>query len=143
VAAIAARRVQYEGAALAIDYGFYRAAPGATLAAVCRHRPAEILGDPGSADLSAHVDFAALIAAAEAAGAQTYGPVPQGSFLRALGAAERLGALCAAAPADRRRHLESGLARLIDAREMGTLFKVLALASPRLPAPAGFATAAA
>jgi NADH dehydrogenase [ubiquinone] 1 alpha subcomplex assembly factor 7 len=142
-AAIAARLVQYEGAALAIDYGFYPAAPGATLAAVCRHRPAEILGDPGTADLSAHVDFAALIDAAEAAGARTYGPVPQGSFLRALGAAERLGALCAAAPADRRRHLESGLARLIDAREMGTLFKVLALASPRLPAPAGFATAAA
>jgi NADH dehydrogenase [ubiquinone] 1 alpha subcomplex assembly factor 7 len=33
--------------------------------------------------------------------------------------------------------IESGCRRLLDPAEMGTLFKVLALADPSLPAPAG------
>ena len=36
---------------------------------------------------------------------------------------------------------DSGLKRLIDPGEMGNLFKVLALSSPGLPVPAGFAEA--
>ncbi len=136
--AIAARLARHCGAALLIDYGSASSVPGITLAAVREHRPADVLADPGSADLSAHVDFAALAAAANAAGAETYGPVAQGRFLAALGAEARLAALCAAAPPDRRRRLAGGLARLIDPRQMGTLFKVMALASPGLPVPAGF-----
>ena len=34
---------------------------------------------------------------------------------------------------------ESGLQRLLDPRQMGNLFKALALTSPGLPVPAGFA----
>jgi SAM-dependent MidA family methyltransferase len=75
---------------------------------------------------------------AEAAGAAAYGPVPQGEFLAGLGAGARLAALCASAPPDRREMLALGLRRLIDPREMGTLFKAMALVSPALPAPAGF-----
>ena len=135
---IASRLVRHEGAALLIDYGHGVATPGATLAAVRLHRAADALEDPGTADLSAHVDFAAIAVAAVAAGAQAYGPMPQGRFLTALGADARLAALCAGAPRDRRDRLERGLTRLIDPREMGTLFKALALVSPGLPAPAGF-----
>src|SRR5262249_27995957 len=51
------------GAALFIDYGSCEARTGATLAAVRHHRPTGILDDPGNADLSAHVDFAAFAAA--------------------------------------------------------------------------------
>jgi len=47
-----------------------------------RHDPLEA---PGSADLTGHVDFPSLIAAAEEAGAAAFGPVTQGDFLRALG----------------------------------------------------------
>ncbi|HVC51605.1 MAG TPA: SAM-dependent methyltransferase [Stellaceae bacterium] len=136
-AAIAARFARHPGAALVIDYGRDRPAPGTTLAAVRQHRAADVLAAPGTADLSAHVDFAALAEAAAAGGAAVYGPVGQGRFLAGLGAAARLAALCAASP-DRRSGLDAGLARLIDPAEMGTLFKVLALASPGLPAPVGF-----
>ena len=46
---------------------------------------------------------------------------------------------CCGAPIPAQRAaLETGLRRLIDPQEMGTLFKVLALTSPGLPAPAGF-----
>ncbi|HJU18178.1 MAG TPA: class I SAM-dependent methyltransferase, partial [Stellaceae bacterium] len=57
----------------------------------------------------------------------------------ALGAEARLAMLAARAASGQRQDLESGLKRLLDPGEMGTLFKALALASPGLPAPPGFA----
>ncbi|HEX3881918.1 MAG TPA: SAM-dependent methyltransferase [Stellaceae bacterium] len=136
--AIAARLTRHPGAALLIDYGHAAVTPGPTLAAIRRHARTGLLDEPGAADLSAHVDFAAVRAAAEAAGAAAHGPVPQGEFLAALGAGARLSALCARATVEQREMLALGLRRLIDPREMGTLFKALALVSPGLPAPAGF-----
>jgi len=130
------------GMALFIDYGYFPHRSGATLAAVRRHAAASLLEAPGEADLSAHVDFAAFAEAAGAAGAAVHGPVSQGAFLRALGAEARLAALSRGATAAQRARLESGLARLLDPAQMGNLFKVMALTSPELPPPAGFATTA-
>jgi NADH dehydrogenase [ubiquinone] 1 alpha subcomplex assembly factor 7 len=126
------------GAALFIDYGYDGGGAGATLAAIGGHQPAAVLENPGTADLSAHVDFAAFAAAARGAGAAVYGPVAQSEFLTALGAETRLATLSARATGPQRAALRSGLQRLIDPAEMGTLFKVLAVVSPDLPAPAGF-----
>jgi NADH dehydrogenase [ubiquinone] 1 alpha subcomplex assembly factor 7 len=139
--ALGARLARAQGAALFIDYGYFPSTHGATLAAVRRHAPAAVLEDPGNADLSAHVDFAAFATAARTAGAVVHGPVPQGRFLRALGAETRLAALSARASAAQRARLQDGLARLLDPAQMGNLFKVLALTSPGLPPPAGFAPA--
>src|ERR1051325_3848558 len=112
------------------------------LSARRRHRPVNPLEDPGNSDLSAHVDFAALADAARAVGAAVWGLVPQGRFLAALGAEARLRMLSERAGAEQRAILESGLRRLIDPSEMGTLFKAMALASPGLPMSVGFADAA-
>jgi NADH dehydrogenase [ubiquinone] 1 alpha subcomplex assembly factor 7 len=136
--ALAERLSRHPGAALFIDYGYAEGSPGSTLAAIGAHRPADILGKPGDADISAHVNFAAFAAAAQDAGATVHGPVTQGTFLTSLGAEARLGALLRHAAPAQRGALDSGLRRLIDPQEMGTLFKVLALTSPGLPAPAGF-----
>lgn len=137
-ATLGSRFGRWPGAALFIDYGRAASTPGASLRAVSDHRPAAPLQAPGCADLSAEVDFEALAASARASGAAAYGPVPQGRFLQALGAAARLAALSArASPAERER-LQSGLSRLIDPAQMGTLFKVMALTSPGLPVPPGF-----
>jgi NADH dehydrogenase [ubiquinone] 1 alpha subcomplex assembly factor 7 len=128
--AIGARLAHQPGAALFVDYGYCTPPAGATLAAVRRHAGAGMFEDPGNADLSAHVDFAAFAAAARAAGAIVHGPVSQGRFLTALGAAARLAALSARATPATRADLASGLARLIDPAQMGTLFKALAMTSP-------------
>jgi NADH dehydrogenase [ubiquinone] 1 alpha subcomplex assembly factor 7 len=137
-AALGERLATQPGAALFVDYGYFPSAPGPTLGALRRHAAAPVLDDPGSADLSAHVDFAAFAAAARAAGAIVHGPVAQGRFLAGLGAEARLAALSAGATKAQRAALQSGLARLIDPAQMGNLFRVLALTSPGLPAPAGF-----
>jgi NADH dehydrogenase [ubiquinone] 1 alpha subcomplex assembly factor 7 len=137
-AAIGERLARHPGAALFIDYGYFPSRPGATLAAVRAHAPVEVLDEPGSADLSAHVDFAAFAEAARVAGAAVHGPVPQGRFLASLGAETRLAKLSARADPTQRTELGAGVARLIDPAGMGTLFQGLALTSPGFPAPAGF-----
>ena len=136
--AVGSRLARQPGAALFIDYGYFPTAPGATLRALQCHRPVSALAAPGTADLSAHVDFAAFAEAARAAGAEVYGPVSQGRFLTALGAGLRLAALSARAAPAQRRSLESGVKRLLDPGAMGELFKVMALVSPGLPSPWGF-----
>ncbi len=131
------------GAALLIDYGHSPSRLGASLRALAHHRPADPLAAPGSADLSAHVDFAAFADTVGATGADPYGPVPQGRFLAALGASARLVALSRRASASERRQLESGVERLLAPDQMGDLFKAMVLVSPRLPTPFGFECAGA
>jgi NADH dehydrogenase [ubiquinone] 1 alpha subcomplex assembly factor 7 len=135
---IARRLMADGGAALIIDYGYAQSACGDTLQAVRRHRYHPVLEAPGSADLTAHVDFQAFADVARAAGARVCGPVPQGAFLRSLGIEARERQLSANAPPERRAAIESGVHRLIGDGEMGTLFKVLALTHRDLPTPAGF-----
>ena len=57
------------GAALVIDYGHADSAVGDTLQAVGQHAYADPLTAPGGVDLTAHVDFRALIHTMEAIGA--------------------------------------------------------------------------
>jgi len=137
--AIAARLLAAGGAALFVDYGYFPEAFGDTLQAVRRHRRHDVLTAPGEADLTAHVDFAAFAAAAAAAGARAWGPVPQGEFLAALGIEARAQKLIAGADPNQAMLVRSGCRRLVDPAEMGTLFKALALTPPGAPAPAGFA----
>jgi len=129
------------GAALFIDYGYLKSEFGDTLQAIHRHRPHAVLDEPGSADLTAHVDFAAFVRAAESGGAQAYGPLTQREFLSRLGIEARKAKLLERATPEQARTIETGCRRLVDPAEMGTLFKVLALGQKGSPAPAGFAEA--
>ncbi len=137
-AALGKRIAQDGGAALIVDYGRADSATGTSLQAVRRHAPHAVLADPGCADLTAHVDFAALASAAEEAGAGIRGPVPQGIFLQRLGLAARAEALSRKATPAQVRDIEAARERLSDPDQMGELFKVLALTHPALGALAGF-----
>jgi NADH dehydrogenase [ubiquinone] 1 alpha subcomplex assembly factor 7 len=135
---IARRIVAGGGAALIIDYGDDGGA-GDSLQAVRRHAPHPPLADPGSADLTAHVDFAALARAAAAAGAGVHGPVTQGAFLHRIGIDARAATLAERASPAQRAAIAAAQHRLCDPTEMGTLFKAMAIVGPGAPAPPGFA----
>ena len=60
-------------------------AAGDTLQAVRAHAYAPVLDAPGQADLTAHVDFAQLAAAARDSGVRVWPPLTQSAFLQALG----------------------------------------------------------
>jgi SAM-dependent MidA family methyltransferase len=138
-ARLGARLAASGGAALFLDYGPADATPEDSLQAVRGHARADPLDAPGSADLTAHVDWRAFAAAARAAGAAVQGPVPQGEFLRRLGLPERTAVLCRNATPEAARSLQSGARRLMDAEAMGLLVKAVAVCDPRLPTLPGFA----
>ena len=126
-----------KGAALFIDYGYENAVGGETLQAVRRHTHVDVLGTPGEADLSAHVDFSALRAAAESGGAYVHGPVGQGDFLLALGLLERAGQLGSGANAATQDEIRAAVQRLAGEGEgdMGGLFRVQALTPSKTALP--------
>ncbi len=134
---LAGRLVRQGGAALILDYGTADG-PGDSLQAIRDGKPADPLGEPGAADLTAHVDFAAMRRAAAGAGAACHGPVPQGSFLGGLGLAARTARLIAANP-QRAAELSDAASRLASPGRMGVLFKALCITAPGLSAPPGFA----
>ena len=138
IAALAAHAKQSPLAALIIDYGHVETASGDTLQAVRAHHYADPLAAPGESDLTAHVDFAKIERLARKNGLRCFGPLPQGEFLLKLGLAERRDALLRSARPQQRNEIVSGASRLVDPREMGLLFKVLALTSAALPAPPPF-----
>ena len=135
---IARRLVAQGGVALLVDYGHAGPAIGDTLQAIRDGRPANPFEAPGEADLTAHVDFGTLAEAARAEGAAVHGPVEQGRFLHALGLDSRVSALVRAHPG-RADELLGQRNRLAAPEAMGSLFKVLAIAHPDWPAPAGTA----
>lgn len=137
IAALIGQKLQAQGgAALLIDYGHDFSAMGDTLQAVRQHAFAPVLEKLGESDLTAHVDFQAIAEAARPARAQIL--LTQGRFLRAMGIELRAERLSRAQP-DKANDIAIACRRLIDAAEMGTLFKVLALTHSDLPIPPGFA----
>ncbi len=132
-----ARRISaHGGAALIVDYGGWRGT-GDTLQALAGHRFADPLAAPGTADLTAHVDFEPIARAARAAGAAVAPLTTQGTFLARLGIAERAAALSRGLAGAALTAHEAAHRRLTAPEEMGTLFKVLAL-HPQGPPPPGF-----
>ncbi len=138
IAGLAHRLTLSSGVVLIIDYGRPDSAPGDSFQAVRDHKAANPLQAPGCADLTAHVDFARLAAIARKHGAQIMGPVTQGAFLKALGIEERAARLHATTTPAQGRDIKTALHRLTSPSEMGTLFKVMALASPTAPLLSGF-----
>ncbi len=135
---IAARIRAHGGAALIIDYGAERSL-GDSLQAVRGHRKVSPLASPGEADLSAHVDFGALVAAAEGLGAAL---TTQGAFLERLGITARARALAARLTGAALENHVAAHRRLTHPEEMGSLFKVLGLTPPGAPPIAGTTDAA-
>lgn len=130
IAAVLAMRIAtHGGAALIVDYGGWHSL-GDTLQAVRAHAPADLLTQPGQADLTAHVDFEALARAAKTAAPtlQISPMTPQGVFLERLGITTRAQALAGRLSGAALTDLVGAHRRLTHADEMGTVFKVLGVA---------------
>lgn len=134
--ALALRFSRHKGRALFIDYGPATSEPGDTLQAIRQHEKVDPLDRPGTADLTARVDFESFAKAAIELGLEVHGPAPQRDFLAALGIAQRTQMLAGKVP-EKREVLLRQLDRLTGEDQMGVLFKALCLSSEGLPAPAG------
>jgi NADH dehydrogenase [ubiquinone] 1 alpha subcomplex assembly factor 7 len=106
----------HNGAALVIDYGHVMSAAGDTLQALREHKYCSILESPGQADITAHVDFESL---------GSGNTMTQGQFLEAMGIEVRTEKLAAKLEGQAKADFLDASRRLIDADQMGELFKVM------------------
>uniref|UniRef100_A0A1D1YPQ9 Protein arginine methyltransferase NDUFAF7 n=1 Tax=Anthurium amnicola TaxID=1678845 RepID=A0A1D1YPQ9_9ARAE len=141
------------GGALIIDYG-RNGIVSDSLQAIRRHKFVGILDDPGSADLSAYVDFAAIRHSAEEASdnVSVHGPISQSQFLGSLGINFRVEALLQNCTDEQAESLRTGYWRLVGDGEapfwdgpdeqtpigMGTRYQVLAIVNKKQGAPVPF-----
>lgn len=126
---------RHGGAALVIDYGGWQSR-GDTFQALQDHRPTDPLAAPGRADLTAHVDFAALAHAAPPARASRM--IEQGALLQRLGIDQRAARLATSLTGAAQESHLAAHRRLTDRAEMGSLFKALAVYPPHRMPPPGF-----
>ena len=135
---IGRRLVDHPGAALIIDYGHLRTAPGDTLQAMRDHKYVPITDRPGESDITSHVNFEAMTYALGMCGAKVFPAITQRAFLLAMGLEARAEVLSAKADTRQRMVMKRAIARLAAADQMGNLFKILAATSPGLAQPYPF-----
>jgi NADH dehydrogenase [ubiquinone] 1 alpha subcomplex assembly factor 7 len=135
---LARRIADHDGAALILDYGYWERPLRGSFQALRHHAFCDPLANPGSADLTAHVDFANLAGRAQKAGLRAWGPRDQGDFLKDLGIAERASRLAHGLDPAAQQAIEAALERLTGADAMGRLFKALAITGAGAPPPPGF-----
>jgi SAM-dependent MidA family methyltransferase len=117
------------GAMLIIDYG-YENFTGDSFQAVKSHRYHNPLENPGKADITALVDFAAMQHQVREANLHISTIITQGKFLRSLGGEIWLQKLLLKSKnAAMQKDLQEGWLRLVSPSQMGELFKVLAISS--------------
>jgi len=137
------------GYALLIDYGALGSTGGPVHGYAAQRLVEDLLADPGGADITSGVDFAAVALRAEGAGLPSFGSLTQRETLTALGferwTLEELSRQTTLL--DERRGVEAVRAwsgriaagLLIDPSALGRL-RWLLLASPGLPVPSWFTT---
>jgi len=123
--ALARRLATQKGAMLMIDYGYTAPSGTATVQAASNHTYADIFERPGEVDLTAHVDFTTLAEIAREAGLEVSPVLGQGEFLKNLGIKIRADMLKNRATIPQAAAIDAELHRLIDADQMGILFKVM------------------
>ncbi len=134
--AIGQRIARHGGAALFIDYGDWRSV-GDTFQALRDHTYVDPLSEPGSADLTAHVDFEILSQATPSAFSRL---TPQGVFLERLGITARAQTLARGRQATEVNAIATAHRRLTHPEEMGNLFKVLGFFPESANPPPGLDT---
>lgn len=134
--ALAQRIEANGGAALIFDYGDWRSL-GDTLQAVHQHETVDALHKPGKSDLTAHVDFEALIADLPCTHSRV---TPQGIFLERLGITDRAQTLAQNLSGTALDQHVAAHRRLTHPDEMGNLFKTVALFPSSANPPPGYET---
>ncbi|RCL02590.1 MAG: Methyltransferase [Candidatus Tokpelaia sp. JSC188] len=130
VESISTHIARKRGAALIIDYGALEPSFGDTLQAISQHTFCSPLENPGTCDLTSHVDFFALSHAARKKGCHT-AELTQGDFLIKLGLFERASRLSINKNEADRQKIANDVERLCAHNQMGNLFKVLCIADTK------------
>ena len=126
------------GGLLIIDYGYLEKKMKDTLQAVSNHKFANILGDIGGVDITHNINFELFKKFTQKLGGLDNNLSTQKNFLIKMGIKERAEILSKNKNFSKKADIFYRLNRLIDEKQMGTLFKVMFIKSKKIKFNLGF-----
>jgi len=116
---------KFDGGLLTFDYGSTSQKNQNTLQAVKKHKYEDVLKTPGHSDITSHVDFKLFAKFLKKNNLDLNKITTQSEFLKKIGILERADILSKKMTFIEKANMFYRLKRLLDCKEMGTLFKVL------------------
>ena len=116
---------KFGGAGLIIDYGYFDNPNNFTLQSISNHQRTNIFDNPGRQDITSMVNFKRLIEIAKQYMLNIYTFCSQKEFLLSHGIEKRKNTILQKCNNKQKNIIEQGYERLIDEKNMGSLFKVL------------------
>ena len=113
------------GSMIAIDYGYIKKPNNFTLQALFNNKKSNVLENIGYQDISSLVDFDKLIKITKNYGLKIYLFNSQHDFFVKYGIKERYHKLSYKCSGEQKKIIKNGIDRIIDKKNMGSLFKVL------------------
>jgi len=122
---IAKKINKFDGGLLTFDYGNTSKKNQNTLQAVKKHRYEDVLVKPGHSDITSHINFKLFAKFLKKNNLNLNKITTQSEFLKKIGILERANILSKRMTFKEKANMFYRLKRLLDYKEMGTLFKVL------------------
>jgi len=123
--AIAKKINKFEGGLLTFDYGYAIKKNQNTLQSVKKHRYTNLFLKPGHSDITSHINFKLFHKILKKNNLNVKKITDQSEFLKKVGILERANILSEKMTFKVKANMFYRLKRLLDYREMGSLFKVL------------------
>jgi cyclopropane-fatty-acyl-phospholipid synthase len=123
--AIAKKINKFDGGLLTLDYGNTTKKNQNTLQSVKKHRYTNLFLKPGHSDITSHINFKLFCEILKKNNLNVKKIVTQNEFLKKIGILERANILSEKMTFKAKANMFYRLKKLLDYREMGSLFKVL------------------
>tara|TARA_B100000780_G_scaffold87797_1_gene60419 strand:+ start:839 stop:1894 length:1056 start_codon:yes stop_codon:yes gene_type:complete len=128
------------GGILIIDYGYLEKKMKNTLQAISKHKYSDVLKDFRNSDITYNISFNLINNIIKKLGPYPSISTTQKNFLTKIGILDRAEILCKDMPFNKKADIYYRIKRLIDEKQMGNLFKVMLITSPKNKFKLGFET---
>ena len=122
---IAKKINEFDGSLLTFDYGYIQKKNQNTLQSIKKHRYINLFMEPGNSDITSHVNFELFHEILKKNNLNVKKIITQNEFLQKIGIMERANILSKKMTFKAKANMFYRLKKLLDYREMGSLFKVL------------------
>ena len=136
--AIARKINKFNGSLLTCDYGYIFSKKKSTLLSIAKHEHKEIFFQPGNTDISSHINFNLFSKVLKKNSLDVNKIVTQSEFLQKMGILERANILSKKMSFKSKANMYYRIKKLLDANEMGNLFKVLLAQKKNIKFSIGF-----
>ena len=116
---------KFDGGLLVFDYGYKIKKNQDTIQSVAKHRYLDLFSNPGHSDITSHINFKLFQKILKKNNLNVKKITNQNEFLKKIGILERANTLSKKMTFKEKANMFYRLKRLLDSREMGSLFKVM------------------